>query len=321
MNKQELARTRRPLRGIGVCRSGVMLLVGFVLACASPSRAQPVASSASFRLVNPALNGASGKSTSVSFSLHGCLGTLPEVSGKSTSASFKVYAGCVAALPAGLPADDDDGDGVGNATEQGAPNGGDGNDDGVPDFLQGNVTSLPSPSGSYETVEACANAACSSTCQLRRVRALAEADLPQQNPNLDFPVGLLEFVIDCTDADMRILYSALGEFRPGFVYEKFGPNPPGHQPSVFYTLPGVTFGSQPVGSDPAVAVALFHLKDGAVGDDTVADGTIFDQGGPAIAPPVAPAPALGPTAMAVALLALSLVSWIAFRRRSPVANA
>lgn len=270
--------------------------------------------SASFRVQYENLNAAGGRSSSASFALTDCLGPEPEAPGKSSSASFVLYAGCAAAIPGALPADDEDGDGVDNGVENGAPNGGDGNDDGIPDMTQGNVVSLPGAGRrTYITLEACADGACMAPCQARQVTTLSESELPQQSP-LTFPLGLLGFIIDCSSANIHILYHAYDYFSPATIYEKFGPNPPGSMTSTFYDLPGVVFGSEPVGSDPNVASATFVLTDGGVGDATPVDGMIVDPGGPALLVASA-APALSPLAFAVALLVLALTARLAMRRR------
>jgi len=288
-----------------------VLLVAAIAVGAGSAQA---GTSASFRLEYEIIDNAGGRSTSASFILTDCLGTEPEAPGRSASASFVLYAACAAAIPAGLAADDDDGDGVDNGVEAAAPNGGDGNDDGIPDQTQGNVASLPRAGGTgYLTLEACVDGACATPCQARQVTAVAEDDLPQQS-ELVFPFGLLGFILDCSSANIHILYHPIDQFAAGFVYEKFGPNPPGSSPSHYYTLPGVTFGSEPVGSDPAVASASFVLTDGGIGDATPVDGMIVDPGGPALQPPRG-VPALGAGALVLAVVVLAVTAWLAQRRR------
>ncbi|MDX2165996.1 MAG: choice-of-anchor U domain-containing protein [Deltaproteobacteria bacterium] len=291
-------------------RATLLSVVALLALASAPARA---GTSASFRIQYEDLNAAGGSASSASFALTDCLGPEPEAPGKSASSSFLLYAGCAAAIPGALPADDADGDGVDNGVENGAPNNGDGNDDGIPDMTQGNVTSLPGAGRhAYITLEACADGACTTPCQAREVVALAESELPEQSP-LTFPVGLLGFIIDCSSANIHILYYALDQFAPETVYEKYGPNPPGSLTSEFYELPGVTFGSEAVGSDPNVASASFTLTDGGIGDATTVDGMIVDPGGPALLIPQA-SPALSPAALALALIALLGIALLAMRR-------
>jgi hypothetical protein len=305
------------MRSLRATLLAVVTLLMFA-AANSPARA---ATSASFRLQYEDLNAAGGRSSSASFALTDCLGPEPEAPGKSSSTSFVLYAGCAAAIPGALPADDEDGDGVDNGVENNAPNNGDGNDDGIPDMTQGNVTSLPGAGRpAYITLEACVDGACMTPCQARQVIALPESELPDQSP-LTFPLGLLGFILDCSSANVHILYHAYDHFLPETVYEKYGPNPPGSMASIFYQLPGVVFGSEPVGSDPQVANASFTLTDGGIGDATVVDGMIVDPGGPALLIPQA-SPALSPGALALALIALMLIALPAIRlgRESPQRN-
>lgn len=295
------------------CFRAQFLAAALVVGAATASVAHG-ASSASFRLEYQDVTAAGGRSTSASFGLTDCLGSEPEAPGRSASASFILYAACAAAIPAGLAADDDDGDGIANGVEAAAPNGGDGNGDGVPDAVQGHVASLPSAARpGYLTLEACVDGACATPCQAQQVTALQENDLAQQSPLL-FPFGLLAFVLDCSSAHVHVLYHAIDAFPANTVYEKFGPNPPGSGTPRFYELPGVTFGSEAVGSDSAVASADFVLTDGAVGDATPVDGRIVDPSGPAFDLPRG-VPALDAHGLAAALLALVLIALPALRRR------
>lgn len=282
---------------------------------AASARAETSAS-ASYRLEAQALTSGGGVASSASFLVRDCIGPESEAPGRSSSASFILVAGCPAALPAGLPADDDDGDGVPNGVEDAAPNGGDANGDGIPDSVQGHVASIPGADGTdgYQTLQACADPACDEPCQLRDVYAIAESALPLQQPQLYFPFGLIGFTADCPSVEILVLYHRADTVPAGAVYEKFGPTPPTFGLSSYYELPGVTFGSEAVGSDPAVASARFSLVDGALGDGTPVDGLIVDPGGPALSP-LRAAPALGSAGLAAALAALCALGGAALRRR------
>jgi hypothetical protein len=80
-------------------------------------------------------------------------------------------------------------------------------------------------------------------------------------------------------------------------------------------LPGVVFGTEAVGGDPAVASARFVLTDGAVGDATPVDGLIVDPGGPALEIAPAAAPLLGRAGLGVALVVLVMTAFLTMRRR------
>ncbi len=166
----------------------------------------------------------------------------------------------------------DDGDGVDASVEDGAPNGGDGNADGVPDRLQSHVTSLPSATGrGYITVEL--TGGCS---QNENVRTQAE---DPDDPGYTYPFGLVGFELPCSSARVRVYFYGSDELV-GYIYRKYGPTTPGDPTTTtWYTMPGVTFGTANIAGN-TIAYAEFTLTDGQMGDDTGADGRIVDQGGP-----------------------------------------
>ena len=88
------------------------------------------------------------------------------------------------------PADPDDEDGVDAAVEDAAPNGGDGNADGVADSSQANVASLPAATGAgYVTLAAPDGTA------LAAVTATELPADPVPPANVAFPIGLLGFEV------------------------------------------------------------------------------------------------------------------------------
>jgi PKD repeat protein len=166
--------------------------------------------------------------------------------------------------------EDIDGDGVSSAVEDGAPNGGDGNGDGMPDSQQGDVTSLLSATGQgYITVV--------TTCsQNENVQAFMESP---EDPEYGYPFGLVGFELPCSSATVRVYFHGTSNLT-GYEYRKYGPTTPGDPATTgWYTLPGVIFGSEEIGGR-MVAYAEFSLRDGQLGDDTGVDGRIVDQGGP-----------------------------------------
>lgn len=127
------------------------------------------------------------------------------------------------------------------------------------------------------------------------------------SPGLTYPHGLFDFRLAfCTPGapvTVRITYpSAL---PAGTFYAKYGPTP--NQPAArWYTMPASVSGS---------AVA-FTIVDGGLGDDDLAsDGTIVDQGGPAVPASMAPIPTLQPLALALLALALGFAAAPLARRR------
>lgn len=189
--------------------------------------------------------------------------------------------------------DDPDNDGVVEVAENGSPNGGDGNGDGTLDRIQSGVASVPNASGTgYVTVEV--SGGCS---QIQRARVRKETELIL-DPGFNYPLGLAAFDLPCATATVRLYYHGTSSLS-GFTYRKFGRTTPGNPATrTWYSLPGVTLGTAVVGGQ-TVATATFTLTDGALGDDTVADGTIVDPGGPGIVdPPGAPFHTVAPCRVA-----------------------
>lgn len=197
------------------------------------------------------------------------------------------------------PSGDADADGVANAVENAGPNNGDGNGDGTPDSTQPDVASLPNAAnGSYLTVVA-------DSCALEDVAAV-----PLAPPGFVLPFGAVAFALPgCPSTKVTFYYhDSDGLSAPPFQYVKRGPNPPGAANDVVYTLSpgpphGTMFGSAALPFDPAVAMSMFTLTDGVVGDDTAAGDGIFDQGGPGFPLPRS-TPALGWSGLGLALAAL-----------------
>ena len=171
---------------------------------------------------------------------------------------------------------DFDRDGVVDEIENAGPNGGDGNADGIADSSQHDVVSLPGAGAAgYITI--------SSNCALSKVRVLLKSDITTSD-HYHFPLGLIEIEASCTVAEIEVLYHGQSMWNGSEAYRKFGPTIPGVENTRgWYNLPGVTFDTSAVG-DSVVARARFVLVDGSLGDDTGVDGTIVDQGGPAIPP-------------------------------------
>jgi hypothetical protein len=185
--------------------------------------------------------------------------------------------------------EDADGDGVSDPVEAGAPNGGDGNDDGQPDAGQAGVTSIPDAASlEYVTLEV-SGGGCMS---LTDVDVVSEAQMAEEDPSYDYPGGLVGFAIPCPGpVAVKLYYHGMASLSGG--YRKFGPSTPGNPATAqWYEFPGAVFGSQMVGGTPVPTVTL-SLVDGALGDATGVDGVIYDPGGPAVSLiPGLPAPAL-----------------------------
>ena len=109
----------------------------------------------------------------------------------------------------------------------------------------------------------------SSGCGFTSYGARTEAQVGN-DPSYDYPYGLVEFSLNCAQADVTITF-------PGSIsattYRKYGPTTPGNAATnAWYTFNDVSAnGSNSI---------ILHLTDGQLGDDTDEDGMIVDSGGP-----------------------------------------
>lgn len=172
--------------------------------------------------------------------------------------------------------DENDGDGVPSDVEDEAPNNGDGNFDGIPDRTQSNVASLPNAvTGDFITLQV------SGDCTQIDAASTATEATVGDDPNYDYPLGLLSVELPCSSAMLTVFYHGQSTVLVGAAYRKYGPQTPTDPATIgFYTLPGVGFALS-----NGVMTASFTLSDGALGDDNTATGAdderIVDPGGPA----------------------------------------
>ncbi len=173
---------------------------------------------------------------------------------------------------------DIDGDGVLDDVEDRAPNGGDGDDDGTPDRLQGHVASLPNAEdGRYVTLEAGAG-------RFTDVEAVGNPS-PGDAPPVTFPYGFFSFVITGVTpagSDVEVTLILPEDVPVTMEYWKHGPtavDPLDH----WYQLP---LGDND-GDDGRSRPVTVDLTDGDLGDDDLTpDGDIEDPGGPGQPSPV-----------------------------------
>lgn len=204
----------------------------------------------------------------------------------------------------------EDGDGVTAQTEDGAPNGGDGNGDGLRDAQQPSVISLPNATdGNYLTLEITGNCAAA-----MGVQSYTEASQGGGDPDFNHPLGLLGFSLPCETATITVLYHGVANLN-GYTYRKYGPLTPGNPATTqWYTFPTAGFGTRQVGAQ-TVATATLNLADNQLGDDTGDDGQIVDQGGPALA--AVAVPLLSHAALALLASLLLLTGLMLHKRRKP----
>ncbi len=170
---------------------------------------------------------------------------------------------------------DDDADGVPDLVEDGAPNDGDGNGDGVKDSQQANVGSVPdAATGRYATIEAPAGT------QIVDLEAQANPDPANSPAGVRFPWGFFSFRITGLAPGATVAYS--------YILEPGGP-----APEAFYF-----YGPEPTDASDHFWVfstatssteVRLQVTDGKRGDlDLTADGVVTDPGAPAVLAAAAP---------------------------------
>ncbi len=169
---------------------------------------------------------------------------------------------------------DDDGDGIENATERAAPNSGDGDDDGTDDSTQDHVTSIVnSITGEYSTLVVNSSCTLSST-QLRRASDLGS------DTSYTYPLGLLDFTANCG--------------TPGFTttVTQYFYDPPAQDFTLrkyvngsYQTVSVANISTQTIGGRSVLVVSYQVTDGGALDDDGLANGVIVDPAGPAVFSP------------------------------------
>lgn len=183
--------------------------------------------------------------------------------------------------------------GVGDGVELSNPAGFDSNGDGIPDYLQDNVATLPIGAGpnqgQYMTIAAPSGA------KLVGVESLANPPAPVPD-GVDFPFGFLAFDVAGLPAegtvDVRLTLPA--DVPQGFVYYKYDyvADNPGWYPFTYDPATGI--GAQTHWDDPSIPTnqIVLHLQDNERGDlhsfgpsakFAYRNGVIVDPGG--VGPP------------------------------------
>ena len=176
---------------------------------------------------------------------------------------------------------DNDGDGAINSLEDAAPNGGDGNNDGIQDSTQVNVASFPGSAGEYVVIEAPAAAAIHSLDILGATFALANPPaFPGLFDVLDFSNGFAGF--DLAGIAPGAAASVTETFTTGTAdtYYVFGPTADNATPHWYEFLYDGMTGAEIIGNQ-----IILHYVDGGRGDGDLdnANGAIkASPGGPAI---------------------------------------
>ncbi len=181
---------------------------------------------------------------------------------------------------------DSDGDGNSDSSEDAGFNSGDGDGNGIQDRLEQDISGSFNPvTSQYATLKADTNCTIITENQF-----VAETTLAAQDPSFDYPVGLVDFQLECVNpgesSDITIFYSQQYD-TSAWTYKKFDGN--GNVYSDITDL--VTFGNHTyaTGTETGTTVTTvsFTVTDGDLrtDEDKTADRFINDPSGPAIITP------------------------------------
>jgi uncharacterized repeat protein (TIGR02543 family) len=166
----------------------------------------------------------------------------------------------------------EDSDGLTLVTENAAPNGGDANDDGVLDSQQAGVSSFVSTETNKPVSLEITSA---DECFLSGVTVKGSDELTK-DPAYSYPLGLLDFVVDCGSNGFTATVTQFFYDAPinSFVLRKF-------VHGQYATVSGATFDMQTI-SGRQVLVVTYDVTDGGPLDaDGLVNGIIVDPAGPA----------------------------------------
>ena len=168
---------------------------------------------------------------------------------------------------------DSDTDGVSNGVEDLAPNNGDGNNDGIPDKDQMNVSSLPNAKDQRFVTLVCSNG-----ILLKDVTATNASEPVPPPEGLHFPLGYFSFRMSNAPNLPTSLVLLLPDGELYEAYWKYGPLP-GPQSENWYLFDY----DKVTGAEFEPGVIFLWFKDGDRGDDDLLlNGDIVDLGGPAV---------------------------------------
>nr|MBP7018128.1 hypothetical protein [Candidatus Saccharibacteria bacterium] len=166
---------------------------------------------------------------------------------------------------------DTDNDGIPNSVEDAGPNSGDANSDGTLDSLQNHVTSFVNSTTNKRAV-----LAVSSDCNITVTTVVAESSNVQQDPAYAYPIGLMDFELDCGTpgytADIAQYYFDASD--QDYVVRKYSTNNDNYSDIDSAVITEETVDGQPV------LKAVYQITDGSSLDmDNTVDGNIKDPAG------------------------------------------
>ncbi len=177
---------------------------------------------------------------------------------------------------------DNDGDGIANATESNGPNHGDANGDGITDTYQRQITSLVNPiTNNYQVLQ--------SDCTANSGVSTGSLPASYKDTAFSYPEGLTNFTLTCAahgqTATVTLYYYGLADSNT-FVLRKY--NTTTH---TYQTIPGAIVSSATIGGQTLTKITYQITDGGPLDQDGAANGTIVDPVG--IASPAVGAPSTG----------------------------
>lgn len=176
-----------------------------------------------------------------------------------------------ASCPPSTPAVDFDTDGISDEIEDASPNGGDANNDGIPDSQQDNVASFVNSMTSNPAV-----LEVDAECAISSVSTISEAEESDvSDSGYDYPAGLMHFTIECgtpgfTATVSQYYYGVAGNFS----VRKYVPSS-----GAYTNLPGSTISTIEIAGQ-SVKMATYQLVDGSAYDiDGETNSVIEDPAG------------------------------------------
>ena len=169
---------------------------------------------------------------------------------------------------------DSDNDGISDEEENSGPNGGDGNNDGILDSQQSNVSCLRTYDDQHYVTLETPPGTIISNCQAKD--NLSSTVTPS---NVEFPYGFFEFTLaGIVNYDSTTLNLYLPNGETFDTYYKFGPTPDDASNHWYEFLYDAQTGAEINGD-----IITLYFVDGLRGDDDLtANGTIIDIGGPSV---------------------------------------
>ncbi|HYH74591.1 MAG TPA: choice-of-anchor U domain-containing protein [Candidatus Saccharimonadales bacterium] len=179
---------------------------------------------------------------------------------------------------------DADNDGIGDSSEDAAPNNGDANNDGIVDSEQANVSSFVSPVSSKYVALAVPDACTITTAHLRAASANGAAD-----SGFSYPLGMMDFSVSCgtpgyTATVTQYYYDATGSY----IARKYKPST-----KAYMTIPNAVIEKQTVAGATVTKVSYQVTDGGNLDDDGAQNGVIVDPAGLGINSVAAPNTGLG----------------------------